>query len=309
MVPGPLTPAAPAGPPAARPTLAAALMVAATVLIAATTLMAKALGTDALGPPLPVVQTTFGRYLFGAATIAAVALWARPRVRAANLPWHLLRVACGVTGVTLMFAASVRIPLAEATAISFLNPVLAMILAIPLLGERVGPWRWAAAGVSLLGAVVLLRPGAGVVQPGALLALAAAVALACEVMVIKRLTRSEALLATLVWANGLGLLAASALAVPGWQAPTAAQWGAMAALGVTMASAQILYVNAIARADASFVTPFSYMTLVFAALYDLALFGALPDAVGWTGCALIVAGALLLATRGGRPVRGRGAAG
>ena len=295
-------PLATASPPttAQAPALAAALMVCATVLIAATTLMSKALGTDALGPALPIVQVSFGRYLFGALAVFAVAAALRPPLSAARAPVHALRVACGWGGVTLMFWATTLIPLAEATAISFLNPVLAMLLAIPLLGERVGRWRWLAAAVSLGGAALLLRPGAGVVSTGALVALGAAVLLALEVLVMKRLTRTESPFATIVWANGLALIVAAAVALPVWQAPTPAQWGAMAALGVTMVAAQGFYVNAIARADASFVTPFSYLTLVFAGLYDAALFGAVPDAVGWAGAATILLGAAILAWREAR---------
>lgn len=286
------------GPP--RPILAAGLMVCATVLIAATTLMAKALGTDALGPALPVVQVTFGRFLFGAIAILSVAAVLRPRFNRANAPLHLMRVIFGWSGVTCMFAASAMIPLAEATAISFLNPIFAMLLAIPILGERVGPWRWLAAFISLIGALVLLRPGDGVISPGALFALGAAILLASEILVIKRLTRNESLLATLVWANSLGLIISIAAATPGWQPPTSTQWAVMAALGFTMAGAQGFFVNAMARADASYVTPFSYLTLVFAGLYDAVLFGVIPDPIGWLGAAIILGGAALLAWREGR---------
>ena len=281
------------------PARAVAYMVAATILIAATTLMAKALGTDALGPALPPVQVTFGRYLFGAVVVGAVALRLRPRLRLTHAALHAGRVACGWGGVTLMFAAVATMPLAEATAITFLNPVLAMILAIPILGERVGRVRWIAAAIALCGAALLLRPGGGAAAPGALLALGAAALLAGEVLFIKRLTQREGLLAAIVWANGLALAVSTAAALPGWQPPTGAQWAAMAALGVTMVAAQGFFVNAMARGDASFVTPFSYLTLVFAGAYDAALFGVVPDAVGWAGAGLIVAGAVLLALRGG----------
>ena len=284
----------------ADPIRAVAFMVAATILIAATTLLAKALGTDALGPALPAFQVTFGRYLFGAMAILALVLRLRPRLSLAHAPLHLGRIAAGWGGVTLMFAAVATLPLAEATAITFLNPVFAMILAIPLLGERVGRIRWTAAAVALAGAALLLRPGAGAIAPGALLALGAALCLGCEVLFIKRLTRAEGLLSQIVWANGLGVLVATATALPGWQAPSAAQWGVMAALGLTMVAAQGCFVNAMARGDASFVTPFSYLTLVFAGLYDAALFGVVPDAAGWAGATLIVAGAVGLAWREGR---------
>ena len=283
-----------------RPGFAIAFMVAATILIAATTLLAKALGTATLGPALPPFQVTFGRYLFGALAIAAAAAMLRPRLTARNAKLHAGRILCGWGGVTLMFAAVATIPLAEASAITFLNPLVAMVLAIPILGERVGPVRWSAAAIALLGALLLLRPGAGVIAPGALLALAAALCLGCEVLFIKRIAGLERPLATLVWANGLGLVIASLTALPGWQPPTGAQWAGMAALGVTMACAQGCFVNALARAEASLVTPFSYLTLVFAGLYDAVIYGVVPDAVGYAGAALIVMGAGLLAWREGR---------
>ena len=64
-----------------------------------------------------------------------------------------------------------------------------------------------------------------------------------------------------------------------------------------MACAQAAYVNAMARADASFVAPFSYATLIFAALYDALVFGTRPDAVSWLGALVILSGAGLLAWR------------
>jgi drug/metabolite transporter (DMT)-like permease len=275
-------------------------MVAAAALIAATTLLAKALGTPALGPPLPAFQVAWGRFAFAAMAVASVCALLRPRIGLAHLRWHVLRVLCGWGGVTAMFAAVATIPLAEATAISFLNPVVAMLLAVPLLGERPGPVRWAASAVALLGAAILLRPGAGAVAPGALLALLAALLLGAEVLLIKRLTRVEGRLAILAFSNGIGLILASATAWPVWQAPTGAQWAGMAALGLAMAAAQGCFVTAMARAEASYVAPFTYLTLVFAAAYDAALFGVLPDAVAWAGALLIVAGAVILAWREGR---------
>lgn len=279
---------------------AAGFMVAATVFIAATTVIAKALGTDTLGPALLPFQVTFGRYLFGALAIFVAASILRPRIQVRYAHLHLVRILLGWGGVTLMFASVAMIPVAEATAITFLNPVIAMILAIPLLGEKVGPIRWSAAVIALLGAALLLRPGEGVIAPGALLAVGAACLLGGEVLTIKRLTRHEPMLATLVWANALGLLIAGVTALPGWQPPTGSQWMGMAALGFAMAAAQGCFVNALARADTSFVTPFSYLTLVFAGIYDAVLFGVIPDTVGWIGAGLILCGASLLAWREGR---------
>lgn len=104
----------------------------------------------------------------------------RPKFTRPALRLHIGRAFAGSLGVTCMFAAATLIPLADATAISMLNPIIAMVLAIPLLGESVGPRRWAAAALSVIGALLLIRPGAESFQPAALIALLAAVVLACE---------------------------------------------------------------------------------------------------------------------------------
>jgi drug/metabolite transporter (DMT)-like permease len=147
--------------PSHNPRLAIILMICATAFIAATTLLAKALGTDTLGAPLHPVQITHARFLFAALTLGSAALIMRPKLGSVDLKLHVMRTTCGAAGVTLMFAAAAFIPLADATAFSFLNPVFAMVFAIFLLGEKVSPIRWSAAGIAMVGALVLLRPGSG----------------------------------------------------------------------------------------------------------------------------------------------------
>ena len=117
----------------------------------------------------------------------------------------------------------------------FLNPVFAMMLAIPLLGERVGPVRWAAAAIALFGAVILLRPGPDSFQPAALLALGAALMLGSEVIVIKRLTGRERPLQILWINNLLGIIIATIAVAFVWVPPTPAQWLGLAGVGVLMA--------------------------------------------------------------------------
>ncbi len=285
---------------APNPPVAIALMLAASVFIAGTTLLAKALGTAALGEPLHPLQISHGRFLFAFIGIAAISSALRPPLRSRNLRLHAARSVFGWAGVSLMFAAVAFIPLSDTTAISFLNPVFAMMLAIPLLGETVGRVRWTAAAIALAGALVLLRPGPGSFQPAALLALAAAVVLGLEIICIKRLSGREGPLQILLINNGFGLAISTLAVLAVWQPPTAQQWAALAGIGLLMASAQGCFVNSLARADASLVVPFSYATLVFAAFYDLAAFGVVPDAVSVAGAAIIIAGAALLAWREGR---------
>jgi len=283
-----------------HPPLAIALMLSATAFIAGTTLLAKAIGAGHLGPPLHPLQISHGRFVFAFALFAMVAAVLRPRIARPDLRLHLGRTFFGWNGVTLMFAAVAFIPMGDATAISFLNPVFAMMLAIPLLGERVGRIRWSAAAIALIGALILLRPTPASFQPAALLAMVAAVAMGLEVIFIKKLAGREAPFQILLVNNAIGVVIASLAVIPVWVPPSPAQWAALAAIGALMATAQVFFINAMARADASFIAPFSYATLIFATLYDALVFGTRPDAVSWLGAVVILSGAGLLAWREAR---------
>lgn len=286
--------------PTPNPRLAMALMICATAFIAATTLLAKAIGTGALGAPLHPIQITHARFLFAALTLGSAALLMRPHFGPVHLKLHVLRTTCGALGVTLMFASVAFIPLSDATAISFLNPVFAMIFAIFLLGEKVGPVRWSAAGIAMIGALILLRPGSGAIAPGALLALGAALMLGLEVIFIKRLSRSERPFQILLVNNAIGLIISTLAVLTLWELPSLHQWIALAGIGVFMALAQTCFLNSVARADASFVVPFSYATLLFAAAYDAMIFNVIPGATSFLGAGIIIAGAALLAWREAR---------
>ncbi|MEL7131424.1 MAG: DMT family transporter [Pseudomonadota bacterium] len=287
-------------PKAQNPALAATLILIACAFIAATTLFAKALGTDQFGQPLHPFQISFGRFLFAFLVLGATAAALRPKLQRPRWRLHIARTTSGWLGVTLMFASVAHIPLADATAISFLNPVFGMMLAIPLLGETVGRWRWLAAGIAFVGAMILLRPTPDSFQPAALLALCAALALGLELSFIKMLTGREGPFTILLTNNGLGLCIAGVAVSFVWVTPTLAQWALLTGIGCAMAAAQSCFVNAMARADASFVAPFSYGTLIFAALYDIAFYGVMPDAITILGASVIIAGALLLAWREAR---------
>ena len=280
-----------------NPRLAIVLMLAATSFIAGTTLLAKAIGTGALGTPLHPLQIIHGRYVFAFVALASAAAILRPRFGKINWGLHLRRTFFGWLGVTLMFASVAYIPLSDATAISFLNPIFAMMFAIPLLGEKVGPVRWSAAVIALIGALVLLRPGAGSLQVGALIALGAALMLGLEVIFIKQLSGRENPFQILIINNAIGLAISSIAVFPFFTWPTMAQWGAVAGIGVLMACAQTCYLNAVARAETSFIVPFSYMTLVMAAIYDALIFDVVPGLVSFLGAGIIIAGAAMLAWR------------
>lgn len=277
---------------------AAGFILAATAFIAGTSLLAKMAGAGPEG--LSAVQIVQGRFLFALLGFSAVGLIIRPRFTRPDMRLHIGRTSVGWLGVTLMFAAVQFVPLSDATAITFLNPVFAMFLAMPVLSEKVGPWRWGAAALALVGALVLIRPGPGTFEPGALIALAAAIAMGTEITFLKILSGREPPFQVLLVYNGLGLIIATIAALFVWRWPSPEQWLIMAGIGFIMATAQSLYLQAMRRADASFVMPFSYATLIFASLYDFAVFHVIPDTLSFIGAGIILTGGLLLAWREGR---------
>lgn len=290
----------PAQPPTTNPALAAALTLAASAFAAGTTLLAKAIGTGALGPALHPLQVSQGRFLFAFIGFATAATILRPKIARIHWGLHIGRSTLGWGGVTLMFAAAAFIPLSDATAISFLNPVVGMLLAIPFLGEKIGPWRWGSAALAFTGAMILSRPGTGSLEFGAILALCAAVAMGGELIFIKKLTGREHPFQILLINNAIGLAISTTAAVFVWQVPTLGQWAALAGIGLLMASAQTCFINAMRLADASFVAPFFYATLAFAAVYDALVFSVLPDVVSWIGAGVILTAAAILVWREGR---------
>ena len=281
-----------------------ALMFGAGALVAVTSLLAKTLGLpDGAGRVLSPFQVSAGRFSFAFCTLLLFVLLvptARPSMAGASWRLHFLRSVCGWLGVTCMFAAVARMPLAEATAISFLNPLVAMVLAVVMLGEHLNVRKIIATVLALAGAMLILRPGSEAFQPAGLLALCAALFMGLEVVFVKRLSDSEPALRVLLINNAAGTCISLAVAAFVWIWPTGLQWLMLIALGVVMVSAQSLFIQSMKRGEASFVIPAFYSVLAFAALYDFALYGAVPSWMAVAGAALIVSGAIILVMRGRR---------
>lgn len=284
----------------------AAYVTVCCAFIAGSTLCAKALGAareieidgllTRIGTLHPL-QIAFGRFLFGFLLILPFALWNRVSIKGANWPRHTGRVIAGWLGVTFMFAAVSFMPLADATAISFLNPLFGMFFAMILLKEIVGPWRWAAAAIAFAGVAVITKPGSQAFDPAALLALAAAASIGAELIFIKRLSVTEPVLRVLLINNGMAALIAGIATIWVWQPPSAEQWVLLAGTGVFMVTAQSLNLRGMAIAEASYIAPFFYATLIYSALYDWLFFSEIPALTTAIGSTMIIGGALILGWR------------
>ena len=289
-----------AAPPGSR-WVTLGLMTTATALVAATSLIAKALGTGVGGAELPALQISAGRFIFALAALLPYLARHWPGTDHLPLALHGGRVLCGWSGGVFLFAASSKLPLGDANAISFLAPVVTMALSILLLSERVGRSRWAAACVSLLGALVLSGPGTSTFQPAAGLALASAVLIGAELVFVKRLSGIEAPVRILAMSNSLGLVISVPFSLLVWIAPRPWQWALLALLGLCMLSAQVLFIQANRRSDASYLAPIFYTASLFAALYDYIFFDEALTRTSGIGIALIILGAALLTWRGSNP--------
>lgn len=275
-----------------------ALMTTATALVAATSLIAKALGTGVGGPDIPALQISAGRFIFAFAFLFPYLIRHWPGTRDLPVALHTGRVLCGWSGGAFLFAASSQLPLGDANAISFLAPVVTMTLSIIFLRERVGRGRWAAASVALLGALVLSSPGTSAFQPAAGLALASAVLIGAELVFVKQLSGFEPPVRILAMSNSLGLLISVPISLLVWVAPRPWQWAQLALLGLCMLSAQVLFIQANRRSDASYLAPIFYTASLFAALYDYVFFDESLTSSSAIGIGLIIAGAALLTWRG-----------
>ncbi|SDZ79847.1 DMT family transporter [Rubrimonas cliftonensis] len=266
----------------------AALLILAMALFASMDAVAK--GLMARYDPLQVV---WARYA-GQATLVAIVV--SPRIatlaRTRHLRLQIIRSAMLFSATLCGFFAFSTMPLADATAIFQTAPLAITALAALVLGEQVGPRRWAGVAVGFIGALIIVRPGADVFQPAALLPLLAALLFAGYSIATRFLGRDESHLTTLLYTATLGAVVASAMVPFVWTTPTWADAMVMVCMAGVGSVGQWLLIVAFNTAPASAIAPFTYASLMFAALWGYLFFGDAPDLWTVTGAAIIVGSGL-----------------
>ncbi|MBS7457311.1 DMT family transporter [Coralloluteibacterium stylophorae] len=248
-------------------------------------------------PPLQVAT------LRGAAALPPILAWVLLRGRGATLlrvHWrlHLLR---GALGIAMMFGfvyGLARMPMATAYSIVFVAPLLITALAVPLLGERVGPRRWTAIAIGMAGVLVVLRPrGEGLVSIAGLALLLAALCYAAAAITVRLLAQRDSTEAMVFWFLALLTVGAGALAWADWRPLRVEDAPAIAVVGIAGALGQVALTQAFRLGEASQIAPLEYSGLVWVVLMDLTVWRVLPDAPTWLGAAIIVASGLYLMRR------------
>ena len=278
-----------------RPGTAAAWMLAAGLLFAFMDAGMKWLAADY--PPFQVAV------LRSISALPLVALWILSRGRAHTLlrvhwPLHLLRGVLGLGMIAGFVYGLARMPLSTAYTIVFVAPLMITALAVPLLGEKVGPRRWAAIAVGLAGVLVVLRPtGAGVATTAGLVVVLAALCYSVAAVTVRKLALRDSPEAMVFWFLVLMAVFAGAIAAFDWRPVQPRHLGVIALVGLTGALGQVALTHAFRFGEASQIAPLEYAALIWVVLIDLTVWGTLPDAMTWLGAAIIVASGLYLIRR------------
>ncbi len=253
-----------------------------------------------LGASYPIGEVVFFRYLF-ALPPALFILWQQRGGRASLvLRWrtgHLLRAIFGLGATATFFLGLRYLPLAEALSIAFAAPLFVTALSVPILGERVGPRRWAAVVVGFLGVLIMTRPGAEAFRPEALYILVAALCYALAMLVTRRLARTDTTPAIML--SGICVsLVVSGLALPfGWRTPEGADFWLFVLLGLVGGIGMYFMTQAYRYAPAAVIAPFDYTALIWGTLFGWLLWRELPGANVWLGAAVVIASGLYIVHR------------
>lgn len=217
--------------------------------------------------------------------------------RTERLGLHLLRCALNGASLLLFYVALRRLELATLFAIGFVGPLLMTALSVPILGERVGPHRWAAIAIGFLGALVIVNPGAGGFEPAALIAMAGTALWATSMVLVRKMSATESDAALLAYIN-VSLLLLGAVGAPFvWGEVTLAQTGFIAMLAVTLVAGQWLMLRAFRLAPIGVVAPFQYTGIVWATLIGWAFWNEFPAPNVWVGAAILIASGLYVMWR------------
>jgi drug/metabolite transporter (DMT)-like permease len=252
---------------------------------------------------MSLVQVTWGRFLF--ATMAAAAYCGRDVLVLAHstVPKQQVVRSCLLMVTTLLFNVGISsVPLATATTVMFMTPIITTVLSVLMLNELVGPRRWSSIAVGFFGAVIVVQPwaaGTPGFNVGILFLLAAAVSNA-GYQIATRSVRTDDPRTSLLFTAALGALISSCFVPWHWTSPDLIGWALLVASGIAGALGHLCIIKAFRLAPASVVSPFSYSSLIWATLLGFAIWGDLPASNVLFGAALIVAAGLYIFFREAR---------
>ena len=214
-------------------------------------------------------------------------------VKTRRLPLHIARNTIHFGAQLGWFYALTLIPIGQVVAIEFTMPIWTAILAAMFLGERITIWKLSAIVLGLVGVIVIVRPATGEINPGQLIALAAAVGFGISIAVVKSLTRTEQTLAIIFWMLTVQAAASLLPALYVWTWPSPAVWGWSIVIAFCGTFSHYCMARAMLHADATIVIPMDFLRVPLTAAAGWLIYSERLDAFTVLGAALILTGNLL----------------
>ena len=204
---------------------------------------------------------------------------------------------------TLFFFSAVKsVPVAEAISVTFVAPLAVVLLAWPLLGERITLFRLATVVVGFSGVLIVIRPGSAVFQWASVLLLGSAICYAIYQILIRRLAGIDQPATSIFYSVLLGAIIMSIWLPFVWKTPTSwTDWALLCSLGVLGAMGHYCVAKAMTYASANFVAPFNYTQMIGSVIVGYLMFAEVPDFYTWLGTAVIVGAGLMVGWQGRRP--------
>ncbi|BBK43387.1 hypothetical protein STVA_34070 [Allostella vacuolata] len=223
--------------------------------------------------------------------LAALFRTQRPGTQLARSLLHLSSMLCFFTGIAF-------VPLAEASAITFIAPFIVTALSGPMLGEKVGIRRWSAVVVGFCGALVVTRPGSGAVPPEAILLFGSAASYALYQILTKRVSSLDRPETSVMYSGVAGTLLMTLVVPFFWIWPNDVRDAILfLSLGILGGLGHYFVARAFMWGPASVISPFNYGQIAVATLLGYLIFGNLPDVWTWVGVAIIIGSGLYIAYR------------
>ena len=257
--------------------------------------LAKVLGQQGM----PILIVVWARAVFGALMTLPFAI--RAEGLAAFRPrrplHHLSRAVLLFCATFLFFQALKHLPIADALAIFFVNPLVIVVLSALVLRERVGPRRWAAVAVGFVGTLIIIRPGLVEVNPGTFYALGSGVALGSYLVMTRHIAGAADAMVLTFQTSAIGA-ALMTLALPLlWQMPDPAQWPMLVGLGVVATLGHVLITMAYEHGEASLLAPLAFTEIIMATVFGWWFFNDLPDRWTVLGVAILIGSAIYISIR------------
>ena len=207
-----------------------------------------------------------------------------------------LQIARGLTAAASasFFIFGVQyVPLADATAVSFIAPFVVTVLGALVLREPVGARRWGAVALGFLGMLIVIRPGLGVFHPGMLFVVCAAFCFATRQIMSRWLSGADPVLTTVAYTSITSSLVLS-LSLPFvWETPEGWRvWDICAGLTLCAGVGEVLIIRALDIGQAVVLAPVQYSLILWSTFYGFVVFGDLPDHWTFLGCGIIIASGL-----------------